>query len=259
MELLRTHKRRSTLSEVVYVLLNIGLAITVLGLILVTQSPWLAIAAVLISKWRVLAVRPRYWLAHVQTNLVDTIVGVSFATLMYVAMGSLSIQIAYAVLYTIWLLVIKPRSKRIFIEIQAGTALFLGISALVAVSYDSWSSLVVLASWLIGYAATRHILGSYDEAYRSFLSLAWGFVVAEFGWLFYHWTFAYGSHAMGATKLSQEAVIVLMVSFLAYKVYDSVYKNGLVRLGDVLLPLLLSVSVISVLLLIFNTITTTSI
>ena len=139
--------------------------------------------------------------------------------------------------------------------IQSGAAVFLGISALVSVSYNGWSSVVVLGSWLIGYASARHILSTYDEAHRSFLALAWGFVVAEFGWLFYHWTFAYALPGFGALKVTQEAIIVLAISFLAYKVYDSIHKHKTVRMNEILLPLLLAVSVSALLLIAFNTIT----
>ena len=71
MDLLKMHKRRSRLSEVAYVVLNIGLAAMVFAIVYTANSPWLAIAAVLLSKWRVLAVRPRFWFANLIANMVD--------------------------------------------------------------------------------------------------------------------------------------------------------------------------------------------
>ena len=254
MELLRTHTRRSVLSETIYILLNIGLALVVLGLILILQSPWLAIVAVFMSKWRIFAVRPRYWMAHIQANLVDMIVGVGLAILMFVALGSLGLQVALTVVYILWLLFVKPRSKHVYVLAQAGTAIFIGISALTAISYDAWASLFVLGMWLIGYATARHILLLYEEAHRSFLSLAWGFLFAEFGWLFYHWTFAYALPGFGNVKIAQSAVIMLAMSFFAYKAYASYDKYQEIRMNDVAMPLLLSVGVSIVLLLIFNAI-----
>ncbi len=252
MEFLKSSKRRSFFSELVYVLLNIALAVAILAVVWAIESPVAAIALVLLSKWRVLAVRPRYWFANVQANLVDIIVSLSFVALLYAAGGALITQCALAILYIVWLLVIKPRSKRIFVTVQAGLALFLGVTALMIVSYDWPSVAVVAAMWLIGYTTAKHVLNHYEEVHVDFYSLVWGLVVAELGWLGYHWTFAYGLPGVGAIKLSQTAVVVLAVSFLAERVYVSYHKHGTVRSGDIVLPALFSVSVIVLLLAFFN-------
>lgn len=252
MDFLRSSKRRSVVSELVYIGLNIGLAIAILGVVLAIESPLAAIALVLLSKWRILAVRPRYWFANIQANLVDIIVSLSFVGLLYAATGAILAQCVLTALYIGWLLVIKPRSSRGFVAIQAGIAVFLGVTALMSISYDWITSLVVGLMWLIGYSVARHVLGSYDEAHVSFYSLLWGLVFAELGWLMYHWTFAYSLAGVGNIKLSQGAIIALAISFLAERVYSSYIKHGAVRSGDVALPALLSISLILILLLFFN-------
>lgn len=254
MEFLKSSKRRSVVSELIYIVLNVALAVAVLGVVWAIESPLPAFVLVLLSKWRVLAVRPRYWFANVQANLVDIIVSLSVVVLLYAANGAFVAQIGLTALYIAWLLYIKPRSKRIFVAIQAGTAVFLGVTALMSVSYDWMSSMVVVPMWLIGYSAARHILGSYDEAHISFYSLLWGLIVAELGWLMYHWTFAYALPGVGDIKLSQTAIIVLAVSFLAERFYSSYTQHGSIRSGDVTLPALLCVSLVMVLLAFFNTI-----
>ncbi|HEV7952226.1 MAG TPA: hypothetical protein VGO98_02525, partial [Candidatus Saccharimonadales bacterium] len=131
-----------------------------------------------------------------------------------------------------------------------------GVSALMMVSYDWIASAVVLAMWLIGYSAARHVVSSYDEPHASFYSLTWGLVFAELGWLAFHWTFAYAIPGAGDIQLSQIALIALAISFLAERVYSSYVKHGSVRSSDVIMPALLSVSVIIILLTLFNTIGT---
>src|SRR5690606_10662203 len=117
MEFLRAVKRRSLVSELVYVLLNVGLAVAVLLVVWAIESPLPAFALILLSKWRVLAVRPRYWFAHVQANAVDLIVSLSLVVLLYSA-GSIGsengtvAQVILAGLYALWLLALKPRTKR---------------------------------------------------------------------------------------------------------------------------------------------------
>lgn len=256
MEFLKSSKRRSLLSEVTYILLNVALAVAILAVVWATSSPVAALALVLLSKWRVLAVRPRYWFAHIQANLVDIIVSISVVALLYAASGAVIAQCIITALYIIWLLVVKPRSKRIFITIQAGTAIFLGITALMLISYEWNVALVVLAMWLIGYASARHVLGSYEDAHMSFYSLIWGFIMAELGWLMYHWSFAYSLPGVGDIKLSQAALIALAVSFLAERAYASYSHHGTMRSSDILLPALFSISIILILIIFFNRLNT---
>jgi hypothetical protein len=254
MEFLKSSKRRSIISELVYVALNVGLAVAILAVVWAIESPLPALGLVFLSKWRVLAVRPRYWFANVQANLVDLIVSVSVVVLLYAASEAIVAQILLTALYIVWLLYIKPRSKRVFVTIQAGAALFLGVTALLSVSYDWPSSFVVLFMWLIGYSAARHVLGNYEEAHIAFYSILWGFITAELGWLMYHWTFAYALPGVGDIMLSQTAIIVLAMSFLAERTYASYVSHGAVRSSDVVMPTLLSVSLIVMLLAFFNTI-----
>jgi len=252
MEFLKLTKRRSFLSELIYILLNIALAVAILGVVWAVDSPVAAFALVLLSKWRVLAVRPRYWFANIQANLVDIIVSLGVVILLYAANGAVVAQCVLTALYIVWLLFVKPRSKRTFIALQAGIMVFVGTTALMTISYDWMSSIVVLMMWLIGYSAARHVLLSHEEAHVSFYSLLWGFFIAELGWLFFHWTFAYELPGVGNIKLVQSAIVVTTLCFLGERVYSSYSKHGSVRSADVMLPTLLSVSVVLVLVVFFN-------
>jgi len=254
MELLRLPNKRSLFSEIIYIALNVALAVAVLGVVLAVESPYAAFLLVLLSKWRVLAVRPRYWFANLQSNLVDLIVGLSIVVLLYAAGSAFFVQVIITILYVVWLLFVKPRSKRSFIAVQAGTATFMGVTALMMVSYGWPSSLVIALMWVIGYSAARHVLGSYEEAHVSFYSLVWGLVFAELGWLLYHWSFAYSLPGSADIKLPQGALIALAVSFIAERAYASYEKHGSVHSNDMILPSLLSVSVILILLVFFNTV-----
>jgi hypothetical protein len=257
MEFLRVVKRRSFLSELVYVLLNIGLAASVLIMIWATGTPWLAILLVLISKWRVLAVRPRFWFAHIETNMVDIIVGVSLVTLMYLVHTyatpqAVAVQIILAVLYAAWLLLLKPRARRDAVAVQAAVSVGVGTIALASVSYEWPSFAVVLIMWLIGYASARHVLAAYSEKDLRLLSLAWAFVVAELGWLTFHWTISYTLPFAGGLELPQATLLILGLSFLAERVYNSLHKHEAVRWNEIMLPLFLTLGVMLVLLLFFN-------
>ena len=266
MKFLKLVRRRSFLSEVIYTVLNVGFALALVAALVSTDSVWLSIGLVLISKWRILAVRPRYWYANFLSNLVDIIVSVSYVIILFTATKSTAISDGQelgllgigTLLYIFWLLVIKPRSKRSFMVAQAGVAVLLGTWALFMVSFAWPASLVVVGMWLIGYSAARHVLGSYDsETHALLIGLIWGLVLAEIGWVAYHWTIAYSLPLVNALLLPQVAVITTLASFVAYKCYDSFYHHQKIRMADVLLPILFTVSVMVVLVLLFNRVGTT--
>ena len=260
MEFLKLVRKRSFLSEAIYAVLNIALAIAVVTVIGYTSSIGFAIGLVVLSKWRVFAVRPRFWWANLRSNLVDFIVSISFVLHMYIVnvaaitdSRKLLLLGVLTLLYIGWLLYIKPRSKRAYVAVQAGAAVLLGTSALFALSFNWPVSIVVLAMWLIGYTAARHILSSYDdETHGLFLSLAWGVILAELAWVAYHWTIAYSLPFVTTLHIPQVAIIATLMSFLAFKSYDSFHKNAKIRMTDIILPLLFTLSIITLLLIVFN-------
>ncbi len=252
MDLLKSHRRRSRLSDVIYIILNIALAVSLMVIIRYGQSPWLAIAIVLLSKWRTLAVKPRFWFANIIANMVDVIVGISYVVLLSATGNSLAPQAALAGLYIIWLLFIKPRSKKQFVALQAGIAIFVGVTSLSIVSY-SWDSFMFVAIlWVIGYAAARHVLGGYDEPMTTIYSLITGLVFAEVGWASYHWLFAYSIAGIGSIKVPQIAILLTLLGFVAERSYVSYHKHGVIKRYDIILPVLLTVSVILVLFIFYD-------
>src|SRR4051812_16205613 len=78
----------------------------------------LALVAILLSKWRMFAVRARHWLTHIRTNAVDIIVGLSVLACMSDT-SSASWQLVWVLLYEGWLLIIKPGSNSLMVSVQA--------------------------------------------------------------------------------------------------------------------------------------------
>jgi len=253
MDLLKAVRRRSFVSELMYSFLNVALAVTVVLVIKSTESLLFAILIVLLSKWRIFAVRPRYWLAHLQANLVDTVSSVAFVILMYTVVVSVapsfeqSIVLASLTLhYIVWLLVIKPRSSRLFMHIQASVSVFLGTTALYAISFDWPGFLVVIFMWIIGYGAARHSFASYEEENTEFFSIAWGLVFAELGFLVYYGTIAYVPFGLSSLLIPRAALSMICISLVASRAYDVYYHRKKIRFNDILLPLLFTFSIIIV-------------
>lgn len=254
-DFLKTVKRKTFLSEVMYYSLNVGLVIVIFVIAQTVQSLLLAIILILLSKWRVLAVRPRYWWTNIQANMVDIIVGVSVAVLMFLPQAPLGLQIILALFYAAWLLFIKPLSKRWHMLLQSFVALVLGVTALYSVSYEWPVAVVVACMSIIGYSVARHFLFNHDEEQITLLSVIWGLFFAEVGWLAYFWAFGYAIPGAPAVKIPQVTIVVVLMSFVAERAYRSWEKNGHVVLGDVVMPVIFSSLLIVVILIFFNSVT----
>lgn len=246
MELIKSAAKRSRVSDFVYIFLNLALALAVLGLTMAFSPPYLAYFAILLSKWRVLAVRPRFWLANIQANAVDVFVGISTVTLIWQASSAPLVQVLLAILYAAWLLVLKPSAKRRFITMQAGISQLLALSALLSVAYMFDTGPVTLIAWGVGYICARHVLSTYDDEDTTLLSMMWGFVVAEIVWLAQHWTVAY--QMSGSLMIPQAAIIISLIGYVAARSYDLQHHHTL-SWKAIRGTMLFSIAVISILLI----------
>lgn len=161
----------------------------------------LALIIIILAKWRMFAVRPRFWPANVRANAIDIMVGVAIVIFMQDAPGALT-QFVWAVSYGVWLIFIKPRSTTLWVSVQAGIGQFAALSAL----YVSWADGPLwglsLATGLVCYLAARHFLDNFDEAYARLLSYIWGYIGAAMAWLLGHWLLYYQFLAQPTLLLS---------------------------------------------------------
>ncbi|OYW41731.1 hypothetical protein B7Z28_02215, partial [Candidatus Saccharibacteria bacterium 32-45-3] len=167
---------------------------------------------------------------------------------------AVSAQLVLTVIYVIWLLVIKPRSGQRNMTLQALTAVFLGVTALYSVSYEWPVLIVVLLMLVIGYSSARHFLYSHEEPQMVFLSAIWGLVFAQIGWLAYYWTYSYSLPGFVLLRIPQVTIIVILMSFVAERVYRSSVRNKGVVVGEIILPIIFSALLIAVILLFFNSV-----
>lgn len=248
--------RRAAISQLLYVVFNLLLAVASLLAVWLLKAPWLAIVLVVISKWRVLAVKPRFWWANIQSNVVDLVVGLSFVAWLSQINGQFwPMQIALTLLYIFWLLVVKPQSSKRMIIAQGLAATYLGISAVFLIGYNWHILLVTTVSFIIMFCVARHILGAYDDQDELFYSGLWGIFGAELAWIFHHWALAYPIVFLknSGLQLVQAAIILTVLTFLASVCFDCLFgcrrssdKTWQQELG---VPIIFSVLIILVLLL----------
>lgn len=202
--MVRNLKPKSGFSHFFHIALNALLPALVFVLIRM-HFVQLAIALILLSKWRMFAVRPRYWPANIRANAVDIIVGVSLVIFMSHS-ASASWQLLWAIAYGAWLILIKPGSSILKVSIQAGIAQLCGFMALFLAWGDAPLGGLVVAAWVMSYLAARHFMSSFDEPHNSLYAHTWGYFASALTWLLGHWLLFYG-------VLAQPTLLLTVIGF----------------------------------------------
>lgn len=209
----------SGFSHGLHLLFTVLLPILVYIFVRINLVP-VAVTLILLSKWRVLAVRPRHWMAYIRANAVDLVVGISIVVFM-VGTGAMVWQLVWTAVYAVWLLLIKPSASLRGITLQASVAQLFGLMAVYQTWGGSSTAALVLATWAVAYVSARHFFSAFDEPYTRFLSDAWALFGASLAWVLSHWLLFYGVVAQPA----------LLLTILGYGLGAMYYLNHHERLG----------------------------
>ncbi len=186
------------IANIVYIIQN--LAVPILVFVFVTRDlAGLAYLVVIASKWRVVAVNPRFWIANLRSNSCDIIIGLSTVALMSSSPVNslLGVNLLLAFLYGVWLVAIKPRSGRAIIGLQAFLCQLYGLTTLYLLldfAITSFTWVVIILAWLVARASARHFLSGYkddDVKDKAVIIELWSFLVAQFAWVFWVWNVIY--------------------------------------------------------------------
>jgi len=161
----------------------------------------LAFIVIILAKWRMFAVRPRFWPANIRANAVDIMFGMSIVIFMQ-RTDSVTVQLIWTFVYGLWLIFIKPRSSVLWVSLQAGIAQLAALSALYAAWAEGSLLALSLGTGLICYLAARHFFDNFDESYARLLSYVWGYFGAAMAWLLGHWLLYYQFIAQPTLLLS---------------------------------------------------------
>ncbi len=246
-------KSRNIASSAVHILLNILLGIGAVALTVFSANPALGIILVLMSKWRVFAVRKRYIWINIKSNLVDLIVGLSVVMLSYFAGSSfLPVHLILMLIYVVWLLFIKPMSSEGANLAQSLIAVFLGISASTIMTAELDATIAILMAFLIGYAASRHVLVQTESENFVLTTLASGLVFAEIACLCHSWAIVYSFGETGIT-VPQSAIILTIFAFVYNYARQAVvrYREDF-RFKNIVGPVIFGVVLIGIIVIFFS-------
>jgi hypothetical protein len=249
-EFIKSVHKRGIIANVLHVLFNIAYVVVVMALVMLFPgTPWPALALVLVAKWRVVAVRPRYWWVNTLSNLPDALFGLGIVTLMWV--GAIwQIQVALTVIYAAWLIILKPQHRKHLVMAQAGVSQFVALTALFSVSHYLPVWLVVGLVFVIGFAIARQVLSQYNEKALSFLSLIWGLALAELSFVAWHWAIAYP--IVRPLQIPQFAIIVAVLGLVAERSYAAWHNDEKIDWNEISVAAIFAGVVIFVLLFLFS-------
>lgn len=189
--------------------LHLGLVavIPVLALLFVRLDFFgLAVVIVLLSKWRMFAVRPRHWITHIRTNAVDIIVNLALLSFMITTNNSRVLQLFWVILFEIWVLIIKPRNSTFMVSVQALSAQCFGLVAMFISFKTIGMAWYIILAFLICYFSSRHFFNSFEETHSIQYSWMWGFFAASLVWVLAHWLLFY-------KNVAQPAVILTLIAY----------------------------------------------
>lgn len=186
----RTITPAGGVSTLLHFMYRVALPITIFILVRLSIGLWLPLLVIMLSKWRIFAVRPRFWPANLRANSIDILVGISIVIFMS-STDTMTAQVFWAALYGGWLLFIKPRSSILFVSLQAAIGQFFGLTAFFLVRSDQSLLELVVVAGLICYLAARHFFDSFNEPYAKMLAYVWGYFGAALMWVLGHMLVVY--------------------------------------------------------------------
>ena len=247
-------KSMGALSSFLHIALNVLLGVGSILVTIVSGSWIIGFILVLLSKWRMFAVRPHYLWLNIKSNLVDLIVGFSFVLLAFFSGANiLPVHYLLALGYTLWLTVIKPRTTETWNLIQALFGIFLGTTAASILAASLNPVVLVLLEFIIGYGSARHVLAQNnnmnDEGYPA---LIFGAIFAEIALLCHSWLIVYAFTKSGII-IPQLSIILTVFAFLTERLFRSVEsRDGEFRFKEIAVPFFFGLAVLAVVILAFS-------
>lgn len=233
-DFIRLARKPGFLSSAAHVVLNLLLALGVIALTVLFNTILPAVFLVILSKWRIFAVRPRYWWANILSSVPDLVFSFSIVILSWqvgqygrmlevdgisTLLPAWSVQLILGIIYAVWLILIKPKNSDRFVKFQASASQFIGLLAIFFIAQILPMEIAVILAFIVATSSARQMLGIYKEKYKGLISLAWGLIVVELVWISWHWSVYYSVVAL--VRIPQVAIIVTAIAFVASKVYGA--------------------------------------
>lgn len=263
-EFIKLARKRGVVADVIHAALNIAFAAATIFLTMAFETPWPAMALVLMSKWRVIAVRPRYWWANFLSSLPDLAFGIGIAVIswragqialtnidnginMDVSLFGLSlplagmVQVVLGLIFAVWLVWIKPKHDDKWVSFQALASQCVGLMAIFTMGLQLSLTGTLILSFVVAFASARQVLGQFEEKDQGFLASVWGLLVMELAFVSWHWSVFYTITPL--VYIPQITLITMVISVVAYRVYGAWSNDRRVTWDELGAPAALAIAV----------------
>jgi hypothetical protein len=106
---------------------------------------------------------------------------------------------------------------------------------------------------VIGYGASRHVLMQSNDHDFTFVTFIYGLLLAEMSWFFFHWSIVYQFSDIGTLAIPQLPIVASVLFFMLARGYKSALRHdGKIRVDDILVPAIFSVSVILLMIICYS-------
>lgn len=264
-EFIKLARRRGVVADIIHTVINVAFAAVAIFLTVVFDTPWPAIALVILSKWRVVAVRPRYWWTNFLSSLPDLIFGVGLVVISWSAgvisetailsgqelpISATALQVVLGIIYAIWLVSIKPKHSETMVAFQALASQIVGLTAVFTVSGGLPLVIVMIISFIVSFSSARQAIGVYEERDRDLLAAIWGLMIMEMAYVSWHWSVFYQLTPL--IRIPQIAIIASVTSATALRVYRAWHDDRKVTWDELGSPIILTVSITLLVLFVFS-------
>lgn len=264
-EFIKLARKRGVMADVIHAIFNVAFASMTIFLTAAFNTPWPAILLVVLSKWRVIAVRPRYWWANFLSSLPDLTFGIGLAIIswgcgqigeQYATVGQhlpisvLTVQITLGIIYALWLIAVKPKHSEAMVGFQALASQIVGITAIFFVSQSFPLVVTMLLTFVVAFASARQALGLYEEKDQDLLATVWGLLAMELAFVSWHWSVSYQITPL--IRVPQMAIISAVVSVIAYRVYRAWQNDQAVTWDELGYPVVFTLAVTFLVLFAFS-------
>lgn len=174
------YSHRETSGRLTHHALSVALPITVYTFIAIFHIPWFAFSLILLSKWQIFVVKPRFWWTNIKFSAIDLIFKLSIFLLILLSQFKIDalvtkstlilslLQFVLVGLYLYWNIHLRKQTSAKGMRLQALSAQFLALVSIAWLSGFSGPtiplSVALLGAWIVTYSSAQHALFAYEES-----------------------------------------------------------------------------------------------
>ena len=202
------------------------LPISVFLIVAFLAVPPLAYVLILLSKWRILAAKPRFWWPNLRANGADLAFSFSLVLFMSWPSAELTQQLIWLAVYFLWAFVFKADKLPAGNIWRGLAAQGMGAAALIYSLNQLPLPAVLVGIWLVSLIAAQHILSGFPRRdYHPGLAQIWGLFAIQLAWVMLHWQVNFWI----IPNLAVLLVVVLLASSLLYGLHHHEVASRAVR------------------------------